>query len=110
MTVFLALIRSAVLQDLDGDVPDHAGAHDAQHDPELDIDADLGLENEGKNEPHGFPQSVVGEGSLFFVFEEDPVYSCKKDRKTHFMQTNNVFTQRLVTLGASRVPSFFINA
>lgn len=47
-------------KELDGEVAGHSGSEDGDENPELAVDADLGLEDVGKDEAEGFPKSAGG--------------------------------------------------
>ena len=62
------------LEILNNDIPSHAKDQEDDGGDNLGEDADPGgVGDEGKEEAHGLPESVVGEGSLLVVGEETAV-------------------------------------
>ena len=68
------LLRFFSLQLFNDDVPSHAKDKKNYSSDDLGEDADPGgVGDEGKEEAHGLPEPVVGEGSLLVVGEETAV-------------------------------------
>ena len=65
------------LLELDEEVPGHSEPEHGQHDPELGVDADVGLEDVGEDEAERLPETVVGEGGLLVLLEENSVKGWK---------------------------------
>ena len=67
-------MRFPPLQVLNDEVADHAEDQEDDGSDDLGEDADPGgVGDEGKEEAHGLPEPVVGEGSLLVVGEETAV-------------------------------------
>ena len=76
--IFSHRLHSFLLH-LHGKVAQHADDEKGGEDPQLDVDADLGLEDVGDEEAEGLPKPVVAESrSRLLPAENGPVQGCKK--------------------------------
>jgi len=67
------------LQNLYNEISDHAQDEKGSENGEFGLDAESLIHKVCRGEAQRFPQSVVGEASVLFPWENHSIQSCKKD-------------------------------